>query len=148
MMKHSVQFLIVLTVLMSSLFASAQAIHKWVDKDGVVHFSQHAPVNVETEQVVIPTVGKATKRSKDDQPAENNTEDATPDARQVILEDAEPTFRKDAATCERARALLNSLDTGRRLRIRDPETGEYSFPSEQDLSDQRRQAAEQVSQHC
>jgi hypothetical protein len=66
------------------------------------------------------------------------------DPRQEQLE----VIKKNPESCARARANLETLNTSARIRIRDKDTGELRFISEEEKEEQRRKARDIVRVHC
>ena len=56
--------------------------------------------------------------------------------------------KKNPESCARATANLETLNTSARIRIRDPETGELRFISEDEKELQRQKAVETIRVHC
>ncbi|MEE4277503.1 MAG: DUF4124 domain-containing protein [Halieaceae bacterium] len=58
------------------------------------------------------------------------------------------TVDKNPEACARAQANLETLNTTARIRIRDPETGELRFISEEEKEVQRQKARDTIRVHC
>lgn len=119
-------------------------VHQWTDENGVVHFSQTAPdkdqPTVEQNLRSAPLTGGTFAPPKPEEKEETEEN--------VAEEQSEPTYKKDPAACTRAREMLVTIDSGRRLRFEDPETGEITYATEDDKAKQREVANSQVERHC
>ena len=140
--------ILALTLLLGTLILSGNTIFQWTDENGVVHFSQTAPEN---NQNVVETTLRGASKTGGNSPApvvaatkESAEQDAPVEATET------PSYTKIPENCERARAMLATLSDGssRQLRLRDPETGEYSIATEQDRANQRERAQSQIEKDC
>lgn len=108
-----------------------QKLYKWVDKEGITHYSAHPPVNQEVETVDI-RVGRGGKS----QPAQPpRAEPPAKTQEKIASAPADTQTLKDADKCKKVREDLNNLRTYPRVRIKDPTTGElrYMSPEEKEL---------------
>jgi hypothetical protein len=71
----------------------------------------------------------------------NEFERVDPDA-------GESRVPKNPETCARAQSNLATLETAARIRIRDPETGELRYLSEEEKEEQRERARSNIRIHC
>jgi len=143
MANRLIQILVILSLGLSSM-AIAQSVYKWVDENGVTNFSQQPPQGIETEKTLIRPAAQTGGTL-----VEPKIDTDGPSGEMVLEKvNPEPVYEKNPALCERARALLKTLSTGQRLRLKDPTTGEYFHPTDEDLSDQKRQATEQSERFC
>ena len=140
--------ILALTLLLGTLIFSGNTIFQWTDENGVVHFSQTAPEN---NQNAVETTLRGASKTGGNSPApvvaatkESAEQDAPVEATET------PSYTKIPENCERARAMLATLSDGssRQLRLRDPETGEYSIATEQDRANQRERAQSQIEKDC
>ena len=140
--------ILALTLLLGTLILSGNTIFQWTDENGVVHFSQTAPEN---NQNAVETTLRGASKTGGNSPAsvvaatkESAEQDAPVEATET------PSYTKIPENCERARAMLATLSDGssRQLRLRDPETGEYSIATEQDRANQRERAQSQIEKDC
>ena len=140
--------ILALTLLLGTLILSGNTIFQWTDENGVVHFSQTAPEN---NQNAVETTLRGASKTGGNSPApvvaatkESAEQDAPVEATET------PSYTKIPENCERARAMLATLSDGssRQLRLRDPETGEYSIATEQDRANHRERAQSQIEKDC
>ena len=140
--------ILALTLLLGTLILSGNTIFQWTDENGVVHFSQTAPEN---NQNAVETTLRGASKTGGNSPApvvavtkESAEQDAPVEATET------PSYTKIPENCERARAMLATLSDGssRQLRLRDPETGEYSIATEQDRANQHERAQSQIEKDC
>lgn len=140
--------ILALTLLLGTLILSGNTIFQWTDENGVVHFSQTAPEN---NQNAVETTLRGASKTGGNSPAPvvaATKESAEQDAPVEATETS--SYTKIPENCERARAMLATLSDGssRQLRLRDPETGEYSIATEQDRANQRERAQSQIEKDC
>jgi hypothetical protein len=98
--------------------ALGSTIYKWKDKNGVVHYSQNAPIGQETEIITTKTPRSAeTNLDSETDEADNEEEDDAADASAEDDEDegeektgkAVPVATKDQATCDKALKAIEDL---------------------------------------
>lgn len=96
--------LLIISLLFCSLSASAQ-IYKWVDADGVVHYSSHAADNAKTEDVTqrVKSAGNFVSVEALDPASGGNDADADTAANSVTLLTADW-----CKVCKAAKAYLNA----------------------------------------
>lgn len=145
-------FACVLAVLGSSGAAqAADTYYRWKDAQGKLVVSDRPPVSEEVEYEVVSQKSSLIRRV---QPGEGAVpKEVTPrpgneftqiDRRQEELE----VVAKNPESCTRAKANLETLNTSARIRIRDKETGELRFISEEEKETQRQKAQDTIRVHC
>ena len=140
--------ILALTLLLGTLILSGNTIFQWTDENGVVHFSQTAPEN---NQNAVETTLRGASKTGGNSPAPVVAATKEPAEQDAPVEATETSsYTKIPENCERARAMLATLSDGssRQLRLRDPETGEYSIATEQDRANQRERAQSQIEKDC
>ncbi|WP_341938976.1 DUF4124 domain-containing protein [Marinimicrobium sp. C2-29] len=125
-------------VLMSTL-AGADTVYKWVDDEGVTHFSAHPPKNRQSDQMRTRTGHSEpvdySQRFKAEEEQSDTSNEATANREgrsQQELDEA----------CEAARENLAMIEGGRRIAVTD-ENGERRYLN-QDEIDERAEQARQV----
>lgn len=142
----------VLAVILAAPALTANTVYTWTDENGVVHFSQSAPQDksvpaTETSlRSASMTGGTFAQPSTKDMSATEQT--ASNEPVEPSGEQAKATPTKNAQACTQARNMLATLDTGRRLRIQDPDTGELIYAGDEDLAEQRRRANAAIERNC
>ncbi|MCV6614517.1 MAG: DUF4124 domain-containing protein [Cellvibrionaceae bacterium] len=123
--------------LSSPELSAAKKFYKWVDKDGVVHYSATPPKGQKAELITTLT-GRSSTPVKQ-KPAETKAEKK---ATEAIAEPA-----KDPALCKRAQRNLKVLESNHRVRIKG-EDGNLSMLSHEQKQKQIDAAKKVIDQHC
>jgi len=133
---------------------SAESIYKWIDSEGVTHFSAQRPVGIEYERISInsqPTNRQATQ-ARANTSAEKNAQVATR-RKQNIEQSAEDKAqaKQDQQTrvenCAKAQARLETYNTSHRL-YRALEDGERDYLTDDELDKARADAQQLVNDWC
>ena len=130
---------------------AADTYYRWKDERGKLVVSDRPPADVTVEYEVVSQGSTFVRRV---QPGEGAVPpEVTPrpgnefqqvDTRQEQLE----AIPKNPESCARAQANLETLNTSARIRIRDQETGELRFISEEEKEVQRQKARDTIRVHC
>jgi hypothetical protein len=141
-------------ILVCAMNAGAQSIYKWVDENGVTHYSEQRPQGIDAERTGIriesnfrgsdsETLTAASENTAAVQaPAQENLEQNEQKNAQAKLESK--TRREN---CAKAREQQRKYETSRRL-YRELENGERQYLDDQELDQARAQARELVNQWC
>ncbi|UTW45228.1 DUF4124 domain-containing protein [bacterium SCSIO 12696] len=130
-----------------------EVIYKWVDKDGVAHYSSHPPAGQKAEKVkVYGKKGSSVDVSKNNKLVTQQTQ-ATPQPQptETVAPPATvepPPSRKNPEHCEKAKKNLWNLENYPRLRIEDPDTGERRMMSDDEKQQYMDEANAQVKEFC
>lgn len=126
------------TAVMSNDAHAAKKFYKWVDKDGVTHYSERPPKGKQAE-VVNTYTGRGTPppnqaaKEKEEKPEEETQ--------------AAPQPIKNPEVCQSARRNLEILNRNNRVRLKD-ENGELTILSQEQKEKQRKTAEKAVKDHC
>ncbi|QKX17368.1 DUF4124 domain-containing protein [Microbulbifer sp. YPW1] len=145
--------------------AQADGIYKWVDEDGVVHFTSQPPQKKQVEVVKAPrserykkwqeeqqalvaqrkmsTAGKPNEEASSVAPQQSSRDDAEKKAENVATEKAEMAAR--AQRCRSAQQRLQELESHARVREVDASGGYRVLPEEE--RQQRIQQTRQILQN-
>ncbi len=125
--------------------------YRWKDERGKMVVSDRPPTDSSVEYEVVSQGSSLVRRV---QPGEGAVPaEVTPrpgnefeqvDTKQEQLE----AIPKNPESCARAQANLETLNTSARIRIRDQETGELRFISEEEKEVQREKARDTIRVHC
>lgn len=137
--------LLLATIVAASSAFAAKTYYKWVDNDGVTHYSEHKPQGATNAQEVSvftgrsePTTNVAGKPQEEgDQPGTEATD-----------EKIDPEALKDPERCRIARKNLETMQNNNRIRMKDPGTGEYRFLSEEEKQQQMKDAQQAIDESC
>jgi len=124
--------------LLSSAQLGAESIYRWVDDEGVTHFTAHPPQNRESTLISSKkNSGRQTNSSKETPPAGPAAEDEkAPESSQTANADGQrlrvgPSEEERQKACERALANIRALEGGRRVQIEDGDSFRYLTEAEQ-----------------
>ena|SRR5690606_7709678 len=142
-----------------SVSAEAAKFYKWVDKDGVTHYSAQPPAGTPAETLNLRT-GQS---SKDDAPGHNASapgEAATPAAdpkaqgKQAAEADdaakarAKAEDEKNQARCDKALKTQRELADKPRVKVWDETSNAYRVLPDEELRAWRDEVAREVRQYC
>jgi len=139
-----------LLILAFSTPSQAAKVYKWVDQDGVTHYTAQPPHNKPAETLNI--------RTGESRPAEKPTNKADPEtataAKDLPPESSKPAAKqkmkstKDPERCEQARSIRETLINNNRVRVKDENTGEYTYKTQEELEQWREKNAEDIRTYC
>lgn len=136
------------TGLISSDTLAAKKFYKWVDKDGVTHYSERPPRG-QKAQVVTTYAGRGTPAPAAAPKAEDKKDqdrgESTEAGGEKSAANTGPT--KNPQICQSARRNLEILERSNRVRLQD-ENGELKTLSNEEKEKQRQTAQKAVEQHC
>ena len=129
------QFLMA-TLLIAATPAMAGEYYKWVDKDGVSHFSERPP-----EQADIAEKIKTHARKP--------TIEESQEAKTAIKKELAPTTQTlaDPARCDQEKARLKQLSSGSRIRMQDTQGGFY-YLDEQQIKREMQKSKQAITESC
>lgn len=118
--------------------AQAELIYKWVDSDGVTHYAQHPPLDVEAEVFSPSGIAPAEEADDDDTLAEASETDAASD-------DTGPSTIDEF--CEQIRQQLEVIETAEDIRVQ-AEDGTLERLEGERLEQRRQTLQAQIDQNC
>ncbi len=134
--------------------ASGEVIYKWVDNEGVTHFSEAPPPGVAAEPTSIRTryTNRQALQARLDTAAAQSTAVATrrQHEKEQAAEDktaAKSNEQTRTENCERAKTRLLTYNTARRL-YRPLENGEREYLTDEELDSERAEAEKLVNDFC
>ena len=125
---------------------AATEIYQWVDENGVRHFSQQPPAHMPGLKAVDVTGAPIVSEGEPQAPVvATKPEELEPQEPEVErVENPE----KNATQCERARSNIKRLVESRRVRTKDPETGELRYLGDEEKEAQRKNWKDRESTYC
>ena len=130
---------------------AADTYYRWKDAQGKLVVSDRPPRDENIEYEVVSQQSSLVRRVRPGEgavPAEVNprpgNEFEQVDTRREQLE----AVNKNPESCARAKENLDTLNTAVRIRIRDSDTGELRFLSEEEKETQRQKARDIIRVHC
>lgn len=142
---------LLLAVASTQSVGADQTYYRWKDDQGKLVVSDRPPGDLNTEYEVVSQGSAFVRRVRpgegavppETQPRPGNQFEQT-DTRNQQLE----AIAKNPESCARATDNLDTLNTSARIRIRDGETGELRFLSEEEKETQRQKARDIIRVHC
>jgi len=134
--------------------AYGQVIYKWVDDQGITHFSEQPPLDVEAERTTVSLrhTNRQALQTRLDNSARLNAAVATRKqdeneqaAEDQARQDSNAQIRAD--NCARARTRVLTYNSARRL-YRPLEDGEREYLNDDELDSQRADAQKLVDEWC
>ncbi|WP_299793583.1 DUF4124 domain-containing protein [uncultured Shewanella sp.] len=141
-----IKSLVVILTLMSIGSASATVIYKWVDKDGVTHYSQQIPEDAASDKLYSEDIEQQPIGfiAPKERPAEPEPSEEEKNAARIKKENKQHA----ADICENAKHSLKFLTTHSRLRSKDETTGEMVAMREEDRQARIKEQEERIRLFC
>ena len=156
------RFLRTLIIIGAGSFAlspvTAEQIYKWVDQQGVTHYSEQAPANKSVETIRTKS-HQAESKAPQPLPAEGESEtqepepqvEAAPTPEQVPTQEQLPSpeqKRVQKQNCATARQKLRALKNAGRVRQLDADSGEYIYLANEVKLAQIQQMSDYLRDKC
>lgn len=126
---------------------ASEAIYKWVDEDGVVHFSEQAPSNRDYVRLIPETEARGLGVPVPEREPETDRQRDEPIADSTSIEEGAPDPGLIAGLCRQARQNLDALTQRRLFRVRDAGGGE-SYLEDDDRSAVIAETREFIDRWC
>lgn len=127
---------------------AASTYYRWKDERGRLVVSDRPPNDANIEYEVVSQRSSLVRRVRPGEGAVPPEVTPRPGNRFEQVDTDEPTVEKNPEACARARTNLETLNTSARIRIRDPDTGEFRYLTEEEKVTQRERAEETIQVHC
>ncbi len=127
---------------------AADTYYRWKDERGKLVVSDRPPTDPDIEYEVVSQRSSLVRRVRSGEGAVPPEVVPRPGNRFEQVESGEPAVEKNPEACARARTNLETLNTSARIRIRDPDTGEMRYLTEEEKVTQRERAEETIRVHC
>ena len=125
--------------------------YRWYDESGKLVVSDRPPQDVQIEYEVVSPRSNFVRRVSPGQgavPAEVTPRPGNEFEQVDVNREQIEVIPKNPESCARAKANLETLASAARIRIRDPDTGELRFISEDEKETQRQKARDTIRVHC
>ena len=146
-MKQLLRILSVLgTVSLGLSLATAEQVYKWVDDQGIIHYSEQAPAN---KTATIIKIKSHEGQGKPQQLLAAETDNAVVEPRPEInntLSKQQLAIRQQ--NCATARNKLQALQNAGRVRQLDSDSGEYVYLAEEVKLAQIKQMSDYLRNRC
>lgn len=136
--------------------AQADKFYKWVDDQGVTHYTSRPPADKPAKTVNVSS--GETSEQQDESPDSKPETNPGPKQAKEPPKPAEPSEaekqelarikQKNAEYCEIARRNDYQLNYRDRARVTDPNTGEMRYLTDEELAAERVKAKGQIEQYC
>ena len=130
---------------------AADTYYRWKDDRGKLVVSDRPPADAGIDYEVVSqrsTLVRRVSAGEGAVPAEVNPRPGNEFERVDTRNEQLEAVPKNPESCERAKANLDTLNTSARIRIRDQDTGELRFLSEDEKETQRQKARDTIRVHC
>ena len=134
----------IIASLICSTAMAAKDYYKWVDENGVTHYSARKPVNVETETISVST-GLPRDENGNPVQVEDNATANNAGASQTAA--ATPEDNKDPERCEAAQRNLRIISENARIRERQ-EDGTTRFLTQEEIEQRKNLAERAINESC
>jgi len=125
-----------------SLAASAATYYRWVDDEGITHYTAAPPQGIKSEKVTSYNHGSTP--APEPKPSEETDAVAKESAES---QSAPPVSLKDPERCARAKQRINTLQSNNRIRMRSDD-GEYHFLSQEEIQEELAKSQQAIEQSC
>lgn len=126
--------------LLMSTLAGADTVYKWVDDEGVTHFSAHPPKNRQSDQMRTKTGhSEPVDYSRRFRAEDDGERDQTDSQNQTAANQAGPSQEELDEACEAARQNLALVERGGRIAVKD-ENGERRYLDQDEIDERAEQA--------
>jgi|SaaInlStandDraft_1057018.scaffolds.fasta_scaffold217023_1 hypothetical protein len=136
-----------------STAVAAEKYYKWVDKNGVTHYSANRPADISTTLVRVRSASSAEQSTTANTSSDISTTENTADDSQIPLVevDSKPTEQQLAvqySNCNKANSKLIALENAGRVRQLDQHSGEYRYLPEQEKLTEISKMREYLKSNC
>lgn len=125
---------------------------KWVDADGVTHYTLQEPADQEAQTVQVssstPKPVAASAGTKDKADAADDSAAQPPTKSEQTPEEAAEAAEKRQDNCERAKRNMDTLADHERVMIMDEKTGENRYISAEEHAQWKTDSERQVAAFC
>ena len=136
-MKFSTPIVFSLFCLLNCNLVLAEKLHKWIDANGVTHFSEHPPLNQKSE-IIKPKTGHSDPVTYATASAANSSAGS---------QEASKTASLNPERCTAARKNQETLKTFTRIKIMG-DNGEYRYLTPDEQKQQLKEAEAAISDSC
>ncbi|HTF84513.1 MAG TPA: DUF4124 domain-containing protein [Cellvibrio sp.] len=143
-MKRLFVFALCMVSLTLASHVFAAKVYKWVDENGVTHFSEHPPKNTQTE-VIKPKTGHSEPVNYESAAPTNNA-DAAATAQQQAEEDVARAL-KDPTRCAVARKNMETLQNFGRVKVKG-EDGSFHYLTPEEQQERIRSTQQAIDESC
>ena len=121
---------------------AAKSYYKWVDENGVTHYTARKPYDKDAEAISVST---GQPRDADGQPIRLEDEATGPGGQQSAASD--PDANKDPERCKIAQSNLKVINENARIREK-TDDGSFRFLSEEEKATRKKAAEQAISESC
>jgi hypothetical protein len=126
-----------------SLTASAGTYYRWVDDQGITHYTAAPPQGIKSEKVTSYNHGSSASAPNAEQ---KNATDAVA-GENPEAQSAPPANLKDPERCAAAKKRADTLQNNNRIRMQSDD-GEYRFLSQEEIQEELVKSQQAIEQSC
>ena len=130
----------------------AKEFYKWIDDEGVTHYSVRPPADaeVETEALTIKTPGQTASEDDSETDMTAGAEDDEKRSNKAALssEELAKIRREEKENCDKARKNLYTLENRARIFSSDEKTGENHYLTDEEREQWKTESKEAVEAFC
>lgn len=136
-MRLSLRYITPATLfLLMAVNASADNYYKWIDEEGITHYSETPPKNTKSTQGKTQTGHSAPSTYT---PSETQTDPHSNTSDQQLT--------KDPERCKAAKSNLDIINTSSRIKVKGDD-GEFSYLSPEAVAKRKKEAQQAVKESC
>lgn len=133
--------LIALCFCLATAQLHASAYYRWVDENGVTHYTSTPPQGIASEKVTSSSSGSS-------RAAESNAAPTTDDKNKAaVADETDPANFKDPERCAAAEKRVETLQNNSRIRMRS-EDGELRFLTPEEIQETLEEAQQAIRESC
>lgn len=157
-MRQAITRTILIAASFLAAISQAATYYKWIDPNGVPHYSQYAPTQgvdlrkvqvVNTRELAMASAGSNT-RGNAEMPASAPAANQTPEQKRIAELEAQSKAQKqqqDQERCKTLQANLQNMDAGGRVYEMAP-NGERKYLDGREIELRRQQIQQAINQYC
>ncbi|BFM14351.1 DUF4124 domain-containing protein [Maricurvus nonylphenolicus] len=130
-------------LLASNSSHAAKEYYKWVDENGVTHYTAHPPGERKSTKVRTTNLKPSSSSTATAQPSTDNSGDKDTTAAPAPKEEAP---KKDPALCKQAKENLKIMKENSRIKVKDGD--DYRFLADDEIKKRKEEADKIVKDHC
>lgn len=132
--------------------ASAEAVYKWTDAEGVTHFSAQPPAGGQAERLTVepppPTTAAPSTAAGPDTADDGRPKDPAEGLAGPSAEELAKQEEQRQRNCETAKRNRETLETRVHVRIRDEKTGEDRYLTPDEHTQWKKDSALRIDEYC
>lgn len=133
------------TLAFSQVNLAAQKFYKWVDSEGVTHYTTTPPPGKKVD--LVKTYNTRSKAPTPSMKPKPSVADKAKEASEAEAADQEPQYKKNPEYCATARDNLTTIDSNNRVRLKDKD-GNLRYATHEEREKRRQEALKAIKINC